>query len=42
MIKEAVRLEYAFKRENYKKEMRQPSLRKAIEKKEPVRSNKLE
>lgn len=28
MIKEAVRLEYALKRESYKKEIRQPSLRK--------------
>lgn len=30
MIKEAVRLEYALKRESYKKEIRQPSLRKTI------------
>jgi len=29
VIKDAIRLEYAFKRESYKKEMRQPSLRKA-------------
>lgn len=29
MIKDAIRLEYAFKRETYKKEMRAPSLRKA-------------
>lgn len=29
MEKDAIRLEYAFKREEYKKEMRQPSLRKA-------------
>ena len=29
IVKDAIRLEYAFKRENYKKEMRQPSLRKA-------------
>jgi len=29
MVKDAIRLEYAFKRESYKKEMRQPSLRKA-------------
>jgi hypothetical protein len=29
MVREAVRLEYALKRESYKKEMRQPSLRKA-------------
>lgn len=28
MVKDAIRLEYAFKRESYKKEMRQPSLRK--------------
>lgn len=28
VVKEAIRLEYAFKRESYKKEMRQPSLRK--------------
>lgn len=30
MIKEAVRLEYALKRESYKKEIRQPSLRKTV------------
>ncbi len=30
MVKEAVRLEYAIKRESYKKEIRQPSLRKTI------------
>jgi hypothetical protein len=30
MVKDAIRLEYAFKRELYKKEMRQPSLRKAM------------
>jgi len=29
MVKDAIRLEYAFKRESYKREMRQPSLRKA-------------
>lgn len=29
MVKDAIRLEYAVKRETYKKEMRQPSLRKA-------------
>lgn len=29
MVKDAIRLEYAFKRETYKREMRQPSLRKA-------------
>jgi len=29
MVKDAIRLEYAFKRDLYKKEMRQPSLRKA-------------
>ncbi len=29
MVKGAIRLEYAFKRESYKREMRQPSLRKA-------------
>jgi len=29
MVKDAIRLEYAIKRESYKKEMRQPSLRKA-------------
>lgn len=38
MVKDAIRLEYAFKRETYKKEMRQPSLRKASisDKKAPV------
>jgi hypothetical protein len=29
MVKDAIRLEYAIKRESYKREMRQPSLRKA-------------
>ena len=29
VVKDAIRLEYAFKRESYKREMRQPSLRKA-------------
>jgi hypothetical protein len=29
MVKDAIRLEYAFKRDAYKREMRQPSLRKA-------------
>lgn len=44
MVKDAIRLEYAFKRESYKREMRQPSLRKASlsEKKERKNSNSVE
>jgi hypothetical protein len=43
MIKEAVRLEYTFKRESYKKEIRQPSLRKNIlsDKKESSRTENI-
>lgn len=42
MVKDAIRLEYAFKRESYKKEMRQPSLRKASLSDKKERKNQTE